>query len=211
MRPPAVPLVTSDPYHSIWAGADKLTDDVTRHWTHSPQALDSLIRIDGKAYRLMGVDPKSVPAFPQTSLKVTPTRSIYEFANEQVRVTLTFLTPAISNDMDLISRPLTYLTWDVKSLDGKEHEISIYDSTSSELAVYRQDQKVVGSQPRIAGLSVLQIGTADQPVLQKRGDNMRIDWGYIYTAAVWARRALWATATRAWRRSFRIRQAADQR
>jgi hypothetical protein len=183
-RPPAVPLVTSDPYLSVWSDADKLTDDVTRHWTHSPQSLISLIRIDGKAYRLMGVEPKDVPAFPQVSLKVTPTRSIYEFANEQVHVTFTFLTPAISNDMELISRPLTYLTWDMKSVDGKEHEISIYDSTSSELAVYRQDQKVVGSQPRIAGLSVLQIGTADQPVLQKRGDNMRIDWGYVYTAAL---------------------------
>src|SRR5665213_4051583 len=90
LRPPAVPLVTSDPYLSVWSCADKLTDDVTRHWTHAPQALDSLIRIDGKAYRLMGVDPKSVPAFPQTSLKVTPTRSIYEFAKEQVHVTFTF-------------------------------------------------------------------------------------------------------------------------
>ena len=56
-RPPAVPLVTSDPYLSIWSEADHLNDNNTRHWTHREQSLVSLIRVDGVAYRLMGNDP----------------------------------------------------------------------------------------------------------------------------------------------------------
>ncbi|TLY31754.1 MAG: DUF4964 domain-containing protein [Ignavibacteria bacterium] len=94
-RPPAVPLVTHDPYFSIWSMSDRLTDDWPRHWTGSVQALASLIRIDGKTYRLMGIAPGNAPPMPQTRLTVYPTRSVYEFEADQVHVTLTFLSPLL--------------------------------------------------------------------------------------------------------------------
>src|SRR5689334_16932249 len=114
-RPPAVPLVTSDPYLSVWSEADHLNDDTTRHWTHREHSLVSLIRIDGKVYRLMGKDPADAPAFPQLSVEVLPTRSVYQFQNGQVHVTMTFMTPALSYDLDAFSLPLSYLTWQVNS------------------------------------------------------------------------------------------------
>src|SRR5271163_1984240 len=89
-RPPAVPLVSVDPYLSVWSEADHLTDDATRHWTHHHHELISLIRVDGVASRLMGQEPKTFPAMPQTSLNVTPTCSIYQFEDSKVRVTMTF-------------------------------------------------------------------------------------------------------------------------
>ena len=183
LRPPAVPLVTSDPYLSIWSEADHLTDSSTRHWTGAEQALVSLIRVDGSAYRLMGNDPAGIPAFAQSSVQVLPTRSIYEFDNAHVDVTLTFMTPALPDNLDVLSRPVGYITWDVRSVDGLNHSVSIYDSTSSELAVNTTDQNVVWQRQTMGPVTALQVGTQAQTYLQPAGDGVRIDWGYAYAAA----------------------------
>jgi hypothetical protein len=182
-RPPAVPLVSSDPFLSIWSEADHLTDDVTRHWTHHPHSLISLIRIDGAASRLMGNEPANVPAMPQTGLEVTPTRSIYQFENSKIHVTLTFMTAALPDDLDVLSRPLSYITWTVRTVDGGAHAVSIYDSTSSELTVNHTGEKVRWDRAKAGDLTLLRVGTEQQPILGSSGDNHRIDWGYAYAAA----------------------------
>ncbi len=183
LRPPSVPLVTSDPFLSIWSDADRLTDTTTRHWTHSPQPLVSLVRIDGRSYRLMGDSPGTVPAFPQTRLTVTPTRSIYDFDNHHVHVTLTFMTAALPHDLEVLSRPLSYLTWQVRSSDGKPHTVSLYDSTSSLLAVNTPDQAVAWKRATAGPLTALRAGTPAQNYFDISGDNARLDWGYAYAAA----------------------------
>ncbi|MFI5456863.1 MAG: DUF5127 domain-containing protein [Isosphaerales bacterium] len=182
-RPPAVPLVASDPYLSIWSMADKLTDDTTRHWTRREHPLVSLVRVDGKTYRLMGKFPADVPPLPQVALHVFPTRSVYEFADDRVHVTLTFLTPALPDDLDVLARPLSYLTWDVRPVDGIAHEVSIYASVSALLAVNAPEQQVAWSPEKMGGLTVLRAGSVDQTLLRPAGDDTRIDWGYLYAAA----------------------------
>lgn len=183
LRPPAVPLVTHDPYFSIWSCTNHLTDAETRHWTGTPHPLTSLVRIDGKAYRLMGEHPSYVPAMPQTDLTVLPTRTIYEFRTAEARLRMTFLSPALPHKLDVLSRPLTYVTWEVASLDGREHAVSVYFDASAVIAVDKATQAVTWSREQIEGLCTLKIGSKDQPILAKAGDNLRIDWGYLYVAA----------------------------
>jgi len=182
-RPPAVPLVVHDPYFSIWSPCDKLTDDWPRHWTGAINALCSMIRIDGKTYRVMGAGLKDVPAMEQACLFVLPTCTIYQFKAGGAQLTLIFMTPTLPNDLDLAARPVTYLTWHVTSVDKKQHEVSLYYDNSAEIVVNEPKQQVVWSRPKVAGLSVVRIGSKDQPMLQKAGDNLRIDWGYLYVAA----------------------------
>ena len=180
LRPPAVPLVTHDPYFSIWSPADKLTDADTVHWTGKPHRLTSLVRIDGKAFRVMGKEPASVPALPQTNLEVLPTRTIYTFEGEGVRLTLTFMTPALPEDLELLARPVTYLIYDTQALDGKQHVLSIYFDALTEIAVNSHDQDIACG-PRLTGeLKTYRAAHAEQPVLEKKGDDLRIDWGAFF-------------------------------
>jgi len=102
MRPPAVPLITHDPYFSIWSMEDNLTAQPTKHWTGSEQPLTGLIRIDETTYRLLGTSPRwaepPIQPMRQVGFKLTPTRTIYGFEQSGVRLDFTFLTPALPHD-----------------------------------------------------------------------------------------------------------------
>ena len=180
LRPPSVPLVACDPYFSIWSPADKLTDADTVHWTGKPQRLTSLVRIDGKDFRLMGKEPAAFPALPQAGLEVLPTRTIYTFEGEGIRLTLTFMTPALPDDLMIYSRPLTYVTWEMKAADGKDHDIDVTFETTGEPAVNVPGQEVVSMTEEHGDLVAAIVGSREQPVLAKKGDDLRIDWGYLY-------------------------------
>ena len=183
LRPPSVPLVTHDPYLSIWSPADRLTDADTVHWTGKTQCLASLVRIDAKVFRLLGKNPAGVPALPQTSVEVLPLRTIYSFAGEGVKVSLTFMTPALPDDLMIYSRPVTYITWTSQSTDGKEHEVAFSLTASAEITVNTANEKVICNRRDTADLVVLKTGSKDQLILGMKGDDLRINWGYLYIAA----------------------------
>lgn len=185
IRPPATPLITHDPYLSIWLMADKLTDQPTKHWTGTEQPLTGLIRIDGKPLRFIGGQPRNAnpaPAMQQVSREITPTRTLFGFEAGGVHLDLTFLTPALPGDLDVLSRPLTYISMETRSTDGQQHDVALYFDATAQLATNTPEQKVNWSRHKLPGMQVLSVGTAEQPVLAKAGDNLRIDWGYAYLA-----------------------------
>jgi len=183
LRAPATPLVVHDPYFSVWSMTDRLTGGPTRHWTGERQGLVGILRVDGKNYRFLGKDDDdSVPPLEETSRQITPTRTIVTQQNAQIELQICFLTPSIPDDLDVMARPVTYLTWTVRSRDGRQHDVVLYFDADAALATNRRDEDVVWSRDRVPGLNLLRVGTEQQPVLVNWGDDLRIDWGYFYIA-----------------------------
>ncbi|TWT79783.1 hypothetical protein CA13_11900 [Planctomycetes bacterium CA13] len=182
-RPPAVPLIACDPYFSVWSQADKLWETETTHWTGTTQRLGAIVRVDGTAYRLMGAAPQTIATMEQLSVQVLPTRSIYTFAGAGVDVTLIFTTPGLPEDISILSRPTTYVNCSVKSNDSKQHDVEFYVDAGGELATDVLDQQVSGSTESFANAKALKLGTDSQRILGRSGDDLRIDWGYLYLVA----------------------------
>ena len=181
-RPPAVPLVTHDPYFSIWSMSDHLNDGPTRHWTGKAQRLTGLVRIDGNVFRWMGDAPRSVAALPQTGLNVTPTRTVYQFAGQGVSLEVDFLSSLLPSNPDVMSRPVTYITMTARSADAAPHNIQLLFAADATLAVDTGTQDVVWSRSQLKAMTVLRASDFEQPVLRKSGDDLRIDWGYLLLA-----------------------------
>ena len=92
------------------------------------------------------------------------------------------LLPGPADDLDVLSRPVTYVTMQTRSVDGKDHTVQLYFDATAEWAVNTADQQVKWSREQVEGIDAMRVGTVEQPVLAKAGDNIRIDWGHFYVA-----------------------------
>ena len=330
-KAPAYPLITHDPYFSIWSFSDKLNESTTRHWTGKDHSLIGLLNVDGKLYKFLGEPARKMKALipdaetqsyscpftetkptgdwtaveyddskwqkgkglfatkdiePQTvwssreiwirrtfdlqqlninelllktkyddnveiylngekiynagccsgnkevlltkevekklrkgknvlamhcentggqayidaglfdrlqaepigqaiqkSVDITATKTKYEFECGPVFLAVNFLSPLLMNDLDLYSRPITYISFNVMSTDGKQHDVTLYFNNSDDLARNRQGQETKTNFYKKDSIAFQKTGTVEQPVLKKKGDDVRIDWGYSYLAA----------------------------
>jgi len=326
---PAYPLITHDPYFSVWSFTDKLNASPTKHWTGTAQSLTGLIKVDGKVYRFLGdqernfitalpasdekayqvqytenepakgweqssfsdgswktgtapfgdgsattpwrskdlwtrrtfnldrtdfkglqlklmndddvevylngtqifnckcfngkfiyipTDQKllkkgknvlaihvrnnvggqwldaglvydkpvaaeqNVLAAKQTSVKLNATQTSYTFDCGAVNLDVAFTSPLLMDDLDLMSRPVSYVSFKIKAKDGKKHTAEVYFGASTALSTHTEYEEVTAKQYNTGSLSILKAGTKEQAILKKSGDDVRIDWGYMYVA-----------------------------
>ncbi|WP_428655023.1 glutaminase domain-containing protein [Runella sp.] len=336
LRPPAYPLITHDPYFSIWSTTDQLTEGPTRHWTGRPHSLEGIVRVDGKAYQFLGAPPTVYQALlptgetkpyealytavkpaegweqpdfvpqgwkkgsgpfgdspaarspfrngqidkdgifirrefnydgkidpakllltlvndddlvvylngtrifakpccageyiysplssdaqkalrkgrnvlaihcispvgesfvdvgivsvvptaqavtaTQTKANVTATQTQYVFTAGPVELDVNFLSPLLLDELEVAARPVSYVTFSTRSLDNKSHSVQVYFGESAQIATNVPSQEVVATTKTEGNLVYASFGTKEQPVLGKKGDNIRIDWGYAYLA-----------------------------
>lgn len=333
LRLPSVPLITSDPYFSIWSPYDKLNEGSTRHWTNDEKSLIGAVRVDGKVYRFMGKQAMQVilpmagseawkgnftfdkpednwtspdysadkwnvgkgafgtndqPAVRtewntkdiwvrreftlddininnsiylkyshddifelflngekivstgyewknnvlielkedvkkklrkgknviaahchnttggayvdfgiytpseesapfenlaiQKSVDVLPTQTYYTFVCGPVELDVVFTAPVMIDDLDLISTPINYISYQARSTDKKEHDVQVYIETTPQLSINEMSQPTKANVIKRNGLNYIQAGSINQPITGRKGDLICIDWGYAYLA-----------------------------
>ncbi|MBT1697571.1 DUF4965 domain-containing protein [Fulvivirgaceae bacterium PWU4] len=186
----------------LYLNGTQIVNTGNRARGHVMEKLDrSLLRADGKniiaahcldrgglAYVDFGIfkesDAKPIfeKAATQKRVQITATQTKYDFTCGPVDLHLEFASPLLMNDLDLLSRPVNYVSYEAVSKDGQSHDVEVYFEATPEWAVNELNQEVEVTTGKTGNISFGKTGTTEQPVLQKKGDNVRIDWGYFYLA-----------------------------
>ena len=108
----------------------------------------------------------------------------YGFACGPVELNVKFLAPLFLDDLDLVSRPVNYIAYEVKSLDGAKHDVQILLEATPSWAVHLYGtEETVSETYAQNGLLYLKASSVQQDILGKKGDDDRINWGSFYLVA----------------------------
>ncbi|NDV82829.1 glutaminase domain-containing protein [Bacteroides sp. 51] len=139
--------------------------------------------VDFGLYRKNKQESNFNTAAIQKSVDVLPTQTFYTFTCGPVELDVVFTAPLLMEDIDLVSTPINYISYRVRSLDKKQHDVQIYIETTPQLTVHDPLQPTVSEMVSKNGMNYIKSGTIDQPYTVRKGDGVRIDWGYAYLAA----------------------------
>lgn len=179
-RCPSVPLITVDPYFSVWSPDETLNYVDTVHWTGSPMPITGSVIIDGEENVFLGYEP-NVKKIKQKSLDVSALITTAVYANEKIELTARFMTPLFPDDIKLLARPVSYLVLTYKNLDGKAHGVRAKILVREDICLNEVRQSpVTFENVDIDGIPTVKMGNSEQKLLWRSGDNVRIDWGYFY-------------------------------
>jgi hypothetical protein len=172
-RAPAVPLFVQTPYLNTWLCGDRLADEAPKLWNGQVKGMAGMLKIDGKGYRFLGLPTSPLPALLQDSVRVLPTRTIFEFSQDDVHLRLEFLSPMDPRDLRLLSLPVGLLRAEVSA--EKPHSVQLYFDVTGEWAVGSSDRRITWD-----GLFRIR---PSQPRLFRETYNYP-DWGELHWVAV---------------------------
>ena len=175
MRLPAYPLITIDPFCSIWSPGDELNRVDTVLWNDIDKRLLGYVSVDGVSRRFLGKGHASDEYVWQTGLDVTPLITTYTLESDQIRLKVRFWSPLFLDDLTRLSLPVGFIDYDVESTDGQEHDIEIHFSIHEDFAGEKPSIKRYESHGHYGVLY-----NGKQKSLGYSGDCVDADWGYYY-------------------------------
>ena len=185
MRPPATPIINIDPYFSVWTEESVLKNTV--HWTGKPNTMCGRVFVDGVEYHFLGQNNQprcncqEVPVISVENIEIDAYSTVITYKNDAIRLTVSFTSPTLVTDLYYSSRPVAYAKASFESVDGKEHNVTVKFIVSEELVLNTAGEgRAVGYPATIDGVTAIRMGKGNQKVLWRSGDDVRIDWGYLY-------------------------------
>lgn len=131
-------------------------------------------------YKNIAIGNGDILQAEQKSVSVMATSTYYTFKCGKVELDLVFTAPMLINDLALLSTPVNYISYQVRSTDKKTHNVQFYLGANPLQGVNKSSQATVSSVMIKNGVQYLKTGTIEQPILAKTGDGICIDWGYFY-------------------------------
>ncbi len=184
LRAPAVPLITVDPFFSVWSPDTTLNVAKTMHWTGKSNSIIGSITVDGAEYSFLGFN-RNLRKLPQVSLDIDALSTRAVFENEAIRLTVTLTTPTLPDDYRLLTRPVSYMALSYEALDGKSHTVTAKVLATEELCLNKPGESPVIAEEVTPCCCVrgMKMGNSVQVPLNRSGDDHRINWGYFYLCA----------------------------
>lgn len=126
---------------------------------------------------------KEKPYFEKTasqkSVDVQATQTIYTFECGDVEMKLRFVAPHLPNDLELISSPFNYISYDIRSLDGKDHDIQVYFEASPYWASNEDKRMNKPDYNETDNMVFVKTGNIEQKLLDRHAPG----WGYFCMGA----------------------------
>ena len=143
------------------------------------------VTVDGTIYSFLG-DQEFHDVIKQSYVDVTATATEYGFENDKIQLKVRFVSPLLLDNLILVSRPCTYV--DIAVCKKTACEVRVEFIVSDDLVQTQKSKLVGGSFARPAteeqpAFSYASMGKAAQRPLGNSGDNITIDWGYVYLAS----------------------------
>lgn len=183
LRYPSVPLITHTPYFSVWSPADAPNHTDTCHWTGKPQPITGTLRVGSREYCFLG--QTGLPSMHTVSVEVMACSTVYVLESPEVRLRLTFTSPLLLDDLKILARPVTYITAEVSPRFKLPADLPVTISLSVGEAIcldYPGQSPVTGKVVSGESFTAVTMSNTEQKVLNRSGDDVRIDWGTFYLA-----------------------------
>lgn len=183
LRAPAIPLITIDPFISIWAPDETLNYKPTVHWTRSVMNVLGSVTVDGERYSFFGYE-RNLKKMVQTEMDITTLSTLCTFENDKIKLFVRFMTPMLPDKLEILSRPISYLSVRYEKKCESVQNVSVTVETNTAVCLNRASEAFCDTFPvELGTVNGIRIGNREQNILNRSGDDHRIDWGYFYLCA----------------------------